>query len=99
MKSDNFYAKIDIETYNGLLESQRLLKEFLNSDKCMSVKIYEHGSTSEQFIVNPPPDFKQLYERIQRGVEDQKAKYWSLNNLYKKISIFDLGKRIYDIVK
>lgn len=99
MATDRFYVKIDVAVYNDLIESKRLLKEFIHSDKCVSVRIYEHGGINEQYIVNPPPDFKALAVRLEQDVEERSSKYWSLKNLYKKITLFDIGKRIYDIVK
>jgi hypothetical protein len=98
MENKRGFVQINIEEYDRLREIERRLNDFLNGDKCARVIIREGYGKSEEFIINPPPDFKAYTELIERKYQETKDTYWSIKNRYKRISIFDIGKRVDDII-
>lgn len=94
------FAQISIEEYDRLKANDKLLAELVNSDKCLELSsLYSYERYGAQFIINPPPDFKELVNTLKVEQDLSRKRYWSIKNINKRITPFDIGKKLSSVIK
>lgn len=97
-KPSRGHVQISIEEFEYLTKTADAFRKLLASDKCVQIMDNQGFYPSSRYIINPPPEIKELEQIFKQQKESIENRYWKLRRIDKKISIFDIGKRLGDLI-
>lgn len=92
-------VQITIEEFDRLREVETKFNELLSAEGCISLSIpYGWGAGESKFYINPTPEMQQLEKELQQAFERWRDNILPGRNSERRISIFDIGKKVKDVV-
>jgi hypothetical protein len=91
-------VQISIEEFEYLTQTADAFRKLLSSDKCVQISDNQGFYPSPRYVINAAPEMKELEQVFKRQKESIENRYWKLRRIDKRVSIFDIGKRLGDLV-